>query len=402
MARVFGSPVPGIESVAVDDPALAALLADADGRLGANPGAALLPGQVLRVSCRPGTSVDPVVLDDVQHLPEAVALAADVAIQPGTVALVLDVDLDGPAPAGLAPIGARAPERAGSLPLDATGRVIVLAGPGVVRSGTAGALRAFAERAGIGVANTWGAKGLFDWRSPHHMGTVGLQERDFELCGFEEAALLIASGLDFDESPRDRWALAPVADVPAHALGELASAWAGEPGTVEPNELFTGLAAVVQPLYRSDAFPLSPARAVIDLAAAMGPGGLVTADPGPAGFWVARAFPTSEPGTVAVPATVADGFAAAAALVGRLRDPSRRVVAVTTAPRDPTTDAVLVLARSLGLPLLLETWGDAGDVGSAGDHAATLERADGVVDVAVDLEQTQLLVDVAGELVAWR
>ena len=75
---------------------------------------------------------------------------------------------------------------------------------------------------------------------------------------------------------------------------------------------------------------------------------------------------------------------------------------MTTAPVDPTTEAILELARSVGLPLLLETWGDAGDVGSAGDHAAALERADGVVEVAVDLEQTQLLLDVAGELVAWR
>ena len=53
---------------------------------------------------------------------------------------------------------------------------------------------------------------------------------------------------------------------------------------------------------------------------------------------------------------------------------SRRVIAVTTAPVDPTTEAILELARSLDLPLLLETWGEAGEVvslaGRCGAHVA--------------------------------
>ena len=44
--------------------------------------------------------------------------------------------------------------------------------------------------------NTWGAKGVFDWRSPHHLATAGLQAWDFELGGLADADLIIATGLD--------------------------------------------------------------------------------------------------------------------------------------------------------------------------------------------------------------
>ena len=67
--------------------------------------------------------------------------------------------------------------------------------------------------------------------------------------------------------------------------------------------------------------------------------GLVAADPGPAGLWIARAFPTLVPGSVIVPAARQPGFAAAAALVAALDD--RPAIAVTTDPVDPLTEAVL-------------------------------------------------------------
>ena len=139
------------------------------------------------------------------------------------------------------------------------------------------------------------------------------------------------------------------------------------------------------------------------LAAVRPQGGLVAADPGPAGLWVARAFPTTEPGSVVVPATPARGFAAAAALVAALD--GRPAIAVTTGPPDDETHTVLELARALGLPLVLEVWGD----GEAADADAQLDRtsaalASGAVVVEhypVDFTATEILVDVAGDVVAW-
>ena len=55
--------------------------------------------------------------------------------------------------------------------------------------------------ASLGVLNTWGAKGVFDWRSRHHLATAGLQEHDFALAGLGDADLIVATGVDPDEAP---------------------------------------------------------------------------------------------------------------------------------------------------------------------------------------------------------
>ena len=62
--------------------------------------------------------------------------------------------------------------------------------------------------------NTWGAKGVFDWRSPHHLATAGLQAWDFERGGLADADLIITTGLDEREVLAE-WELAPVVDVAA-------------------------------------------------------------------------------------------------------------------------------------------------------------------------------------------
>jgi thiamine pyrophosphate-dependent acetolactate synthase large subunit-like protein len=269
------------------------------------------------------------------------------------------------------------------------------------------ALRDLAAVAGLGVVNTWGAKGVFDWRSDHHLGTAGLQERDFELCGFADVDLIIGVGIDAAESSKDRWALATSHELDPWQLRALAA----DPPVrdlkpVGRTELFGLLAAVVQPLYRSDIVPLSPGRVVADLAAAVAEGGFVAADPGPAGLWVARAFPTSELGSVLVPATRAEGVATAAALVAKLRQPDRRVAAVTTAPLDDTTRALVGEAERLGAGVVVEAWGEEGDIGTVDEHADALARGlaserPTVLRVPVEWSHTDRLVDVAGPVVVW-
>ena len=62
-------------------------------------------------------------------------------------------------------------------------------------------LHDLAVSAGVGVLNTWGAKGVFDWRSRHHLATIGLQADDFVLSGLDQADLIIATGLDQPSLP---------------------------------------------------------------------------------------------------------------------------------------------------------------------------------------------------------
>ena len=104
----------------------------------------------------------------------------------------------------------------------AASTVVLLAGPGIVRHEAVAGLHDLAVSAGIGVLNTWGAKGVFDWRSRHHLATIGLQADDFVLSGLQEADLIIATGLDPHESPDARWRLAPACTVPPAGLAPLA------------------------------------------------------------------------------------------------------------------------------------------------------------------------------------
>jgi hypothetical protein len=119
---------------------------------------------------------------------------------------------------------------------------------------------------------------------------------------------------------------------------------------------------------------------------------------------VARTFPTTAPGTVVVPATVARGAAAVIALVAALHDVP--AIAATTEPLDHATLAVLELATELAAAFVVEVWGAGGPVRRARDHldqlhAAVSEPGVTIVDVPVDAAVTRRLVDAAGPVVAW-
>src|SRR5215208_3886921 len=82
---------------------------------------------------------------------------------------------------------------------------VVLAGNGVARVGAAAALREFARATGIGVAETFMGKGLLSYEDRHHLGTVGLQSRDYTLAGFDDADVVITVGYDLVEHSPEHW-----------------------------------------------------------------------------------------------------------------------------------------------------------------------------------------------------
>jgi thiamine pyrophosphate-dependent acetolactate synthase large subunit-like protein len=284
------------------------------------------------------------------------------------------------------------------------GSVAILAGPDVVRRGMVAGLQALAVRSGLPVVNTWGAKGVFRWDDPHHAGTAGLQARDFELAGLGEVDTLLTTGLDPDEVTASPWAgRARVMDVPVAQLERVAARWPGPTGEPQRPRLYTELAAVVRPAYASDEVPLTGARAAADLAAALPAGGLVAADAGRAGFWVARCFPTSEPGSVVVPARRQLGLAAAVALLAA-QDGRRTVLVVDEL--DEATGALVEAARARQLSLAVEVWGVDGTLAASGDHAVHVSSAlaqggVSVRHVPVATADTAALEAVAGPIVAW-
>ena len=408
--RIFGVPagaagLPGFEEWVVRDPAVAVLLADADGRVGTMAGLALLPDRRLRVSAQPGGLAEEVVIDDADAVPAVLASWPLAGTLP-CVEYRLELDLDAPAPAGIEPL--RLQPDAGQVqvlaPSMAELAMAVLVGPGVVRAGQVEGLHRFATEAGVGVVNTWGAKGVFVWDSPFHSGTAGLQERDFVLAGLPEAELVVVSGLDPAEVVAEGWRAGQVLEVEPHELATLAMRWPEPTRRPERPRLYLELSEALRPTYVSDAVPLTPSRAAADLAAVLPPGGLVAADPGPAGLWVARAVPTREPGSVVVPSLPVRGFAAAAAVIGGLD--RRPTIGVVTDPLDDPSRALLALAERWGVPAVVEVWGADAELPAAAAHADGLRAAlatggVSVLGVPVDLSLTRLLVEVAGPVVAW-
>ena len=240
--------------------------------------------------------------------------------------------------------------------------VCVVVGPGVVPAGVEG-VRTFARRTGLGVFNTWGAKGLFRWDDPAHLGTIGLQDWDVELAGILEADRVLAVGLDPLELGADELG----ARVDVVTPEELSTLDVGDAVTA-PSRLYTTLRSALLPLYER---PGTPAAAAAALAESLPAGGLVCAEPGPVGLWVARALPTVELGSVVVPAVADEGVAIATA---RAAAAAGRPVVFATHRQIESEE-----------PFTIQVWGD----------------GSGVNAVAVDLGLTSVLIDAAGPVRAW-
>ena len=411
--RVFRSPdselgeLPGLEEIAVPSVEVAAVLADADGRLAAGvtagPGVALLRGRRMRLSSQPGQRVEVQEVTDPASLPVAVA-GWSLGEVHAAVELDLFVDLSAAAPAGLEPVALEAAtdQLIRLSPTLADFRTVLLIGPGVVRAGHAAGVVEAARRTGAGVVTTFGAVGVMPIDDPAWLGVVGLQADDAALSGLAEAELVIAAGVDTAEVadllPPD----AQVLDVEPWHLGLMAMHWPDPEEAPSGSPLVEGLAALAS-LPPDPTLPLGPLRATAEVLEVLPERGLIAADAGPAGLWLARGLVPSR-AQVVVPAAPAAGFAAAAALVAALD--GRPTLAVTTVPTGDVTDAVVDLAAHLDLPLVLEVWGADASWDSPDEHRVRLGAALGEggvhrLAVPVELAGTRALVELAGPVAAW-
>jgi hypothetical protein len=285
-------------------------------------------------------------------------------------------------------------------------RLVVLAGPGVVGSGAQAPLTGLAVSTSAGVLNTWGAKGVFDWRSRHHLATIGLQERDFELGGLADADLVVATGLDADEAPDRLWQTAPFVTLAPAELGPAAEAIDLPHRQIPEPPIRTGLARVTQDGWSRESGPLSPSRVTLHYSQCLAGGGLVATDAGVSGYWVARTFSTTELGATSVPSRAVPGFAVASVVAARLMRPWRPALAVVDGPLDAETEAVLDAAGSLGIGVGVEVWETGGPALNAAQHLERLTRlvtatAHTIASVHTDPGQFAQMLEVAGPVVAW-
>jgi acetolactate synthase-1/2/3 large subunit len=230
---------------------------------------------------------------------------------------------------------------------------IVLAGNGVARVAAAPALRVFAAATGIGVAETFMGKGLLDYDDEHSLGTVGLQERDYALAGFEDADVVITVGYDLVEHAPRNWngrrdhTIVCIDTAPAEVdeyfmtavdligdigtvLGSLTAQLTGDgPRAVPRSRLDDIVLGRFEAGRDDDAFPVTPPRALWEIRRALGPSDMLVSDVGLHKLWIARMFPAHEPDTVFIANGLAGmGIALPTAIAAKLVHPDRRVVTV--------------------------------------------------------------------------
>jgi acetolactate synthase-1/2/3 large subunit len=231
---------------------------------------------------------------------------------------------------------------------------VILAGNGAIRTHASRALRAFVHTTGIPVAETFMAKGLIDYEDPHALGTVGLQSRDYEMAGFDDADVVISVGYDLVEHKPENWnpkqnkQIVVIDTVPAEIdeffvpavelIGDIASVLArlaagcsrrtsGPPESDRLRELALG---ALRDGAGDDHFPMRPARVLADLRDVLGRTDLLISDVGLHKLWIGRMFPAHEPGTVLIANGLAGmGFALPTAIAAKLVHPSRHVVTVS-------------------------------------------------------------------------
>jgi acetolactate synthase I/II/III large subunit len=297
-------------------------------------------------------------------IPEAVRKAFKVAEteKPGACHLELPEDVADETTSGAAtPLSTERPRRpspdrpalrrAAEL-IDRARHPLIFAGNGVIRGQASLALREFAGRSGIPVANTFMAKGCLPWDHELALGTIGLQMRDVVSCGFDRADLVIAAGYDPVEFAPRLWngdraktivhidftpaevdedyqpAVEVVADI-REALDLLTDLVSTRRDPTRTRQLHDWILSELNTGATDGAFPLKPQRVLHDLRRVLAPHDILISDVGAHKLWVARLFQAEEPNTV----IISNGFAAMGiglpgAIAAKLLHPERRVVAV--------------------------------------------------------------------------
>jgi acetolactate synthase I/II/III large subunit len=296
-------------------------------------------------------------------VPEVVRKAFAVAEseKPGSTHLELPEDVMGRS-LDAAPLPAHAPVRPEPGPRElarateiiaAAENPIILAGNGAIRTHASVALRAFVRATGIPVAETFMAKGLLDFEDPLALGTVGLQARDYEMAGFDDADVVIAVGYDLVEHSPKYWnpsankrivvvdtvaaeideffvpQVELIGDI-AHVLARLTEGCGRRPVEPEPSRLRARVLGALEDAREDSHFPMRPPRVLWDIRAALGRDDLLVSDVGLHKLWIGRMFPAHEPGTVLIANGLAGmGFALPTAIAAKLVYPRRHVVAVS-------------------------------------------------------------------------
>lgn len=231
---------------------------------------------------------------------------------------------------------------------------IILVGNGAIRDRASDALTEFATRLNIPVANTFMGKGVIPYTHPLALWSVGLQQRDYISCGFDNTDLVIAVGYDLIEYSPKKWnpegkipivhidintaeidsSYIPEVEVVGNISDSLMEILRRADRTNKPDPHAIALRADIRSDYEqyanNDEFPIKPQKIIYDLRQVMGPEDIVISDVGAHKMWMARHYHCDRPNTCIISnGFAAMGIAIPGALAAKLVYPDRKVVAVT-------------------------------------------------------------------------
>ncbi len=262
---------------------------------------------------------------------------------------------------------------------------LILAGNGVIRDHASAAVTEFAVRMNIPVVNTFMGKGVIPYTHPLALWTMGMQQRDFINCAFEESDLVIAIGYDLVEYSPKKWNPAgttPIIHIglnPAEidssyiplveVVGEIGdslveiSQRADRQGKPAPHAI--ALTEDIRTDYEEYAndtgFPIKPQKLIYDLRQVLGAEDIVISDVGAHKMWIARHYQCDRPNTCLISnGFAAMGFAMPGAVAAKLVYPDRKVVAVVGDGGFMMNCQELETALRVGTPFVTLIFNDGG------------------------------------------
>ena len=241
---------------------------------------------------------------------------------------------------------------------------VVLIGNGVIRAGACDQLLEFIDSLKLIAANTFMAKGAIPSSHELSIGTVGLQSKDYAICGFVNADVVICVGYDIVEYHPYLWHPDKdkkivhidtcMAEVDAHysvaceVVGDIGESLKRLTVATQSSHTFkdnlsdrkaqASYSGVLKQMIDEefekhiddDSYPLKPQNILWQLRQVLGTQDIVLSDVGAHKMWIARMYQAEAPNTCIISNGFASmGISVPGALAAKLVYPDRNVVAVT-------------------------------------------------------------------------
>lgn len=262
---------------------------------------------------------------------------------------------------------------------------LILVGNGAIRAHASDAVTQFATLLNIPVANTFMGKGVIPYTHQLALWSVGLQQRDFITCAFDNTDLVIAIGYDLIEFSPKKWnrnGEIPIVHIGvnpaeidssyipnAEVVGDISDSLyeilklADRQGKPDPFaiSLRSEIRADYEQYAHDDGFPIKPQKLIYDLRQVMGPDDIVISDVGAHKMWMARHYHCHSPNTCIISnGFAAMGIAIPGALAAKLVHPKRKVIAVTGDGGFMMNSQELETALRVGTPFVTIIFNDGG------------------------------------------